>query len=186
MGAGLGGGSSNGAVFVNLVDEKFKLGMSLLQKTEIADVLGSDCSFFIDQKPVYAEGKGNVFEPINLNLAKYFILLVFPSIQSNTKLAYSGVTPKKPQHSIKKIIAEDPIEKWKDVLVNDFENSVLKAFPEIGEIKQNLYANGAIYASMSGSGSTVFGIFNEKPSIKFPPHYKVHLQDASSKNRLSL
>jgi 4-diphosphocytidyl-2-C-methyl-D-erythritol kinase len=177
MGAGLGGGSSNGAVFINLLDKKFNLGISLAEKTNIAGRLGSDCSFFIEQKPVYATGKGDVFEPLNINLGKYFILLVYPGIHSNTKTAYAGVNPSKPQKNIKDILENYPIQEWKSLLVNDFEASVFKAFPEIENLKQQLYNNGAIYACMSGSGSTVFGIFENRPSISFPAAYNTFLQE---------
>lgn len=180
MGAGLGGGSSNAAVFINLIDKKFNLGLSLAEKTDIAGGLGSDCAFFIEQKPVFATGKGDVFEPVQINLLKYYILLVYPGIHSNTKTAYAGVTPQRPKQNIKSILEKTPIHEWKSLLVNDFEASVCKAFPEIEKVKQQLYNNGAIYACMSGSGSTVFGIFKEKPSMSFPQHYQSFLQEPIS------
>lgn len=177
MGAGLGGGSSNGAVFINLIDKKFNLSIPLKTKLEIAKKLGSDCAFFIEQQPVFATEKGDVFEPINLNLNNYYILVVYPQVHSNTKIAYSGVVPKKPELSIKTIIEQKPIEEWKELLINDFENSVFKAFPEIKELKDLLYKNNAIYACMSGSGSSVFGIFKHKPTIDLPKHYEFFLQE---------
>lgn len=180
MGAGLGGGSSNGASFINLIDQKFKLNITHSEKLEMAKKLGSDCAFFIDQKPVYATEKGDVFQTIRINLNSYYILLVYPQIHSNTKIAYSGVIPKKPQTSIKDIIENYPIEKWKDLLVNDFETSVFNAFPEIKDLKDLLYMNNAIYSCMSGSGSSVFGIFEHKPNIDLPKQYEYYLQEPIS------
>jgi 4-diphosphocytidyl-2-C-methyl-D-erythritol kinase len=179
MGAGLGGGSSNGATFINLIDKKFNLNIPLSTKLDIAKKLGSDCAFFIEQKPVFATEKGDVFEPITINLNAYYILVVYPQIHSNTKIAYSGVTPKKPELSIRSIIEQKPINEWKNLLVNDFENSVFNAFPEIKELKELLYKQNAIYACMSGSGSSVFGIFDKRPTIEFPKHYEYFLQEPS-------
>jgi 4-diphosphocytidyl-2-C-methyl-D-erythritol kinase len=177
MGAGLGGGSSNGAVFINLLNKKFNLGMTLDEKLNVAKQLGSDCSFFIEQQPVFASGKGDEFEPVQIDLSGYYILLVYPGIHSNTKVAYAGVTPQQPKLNIKGILNNHVIEEWKQLLLNDFEASVFKAFPEIEKLKHQLYENGAVYACMSGSGSTVFGIFNTKPSLSFPKHYQFFLQE---------
>lgn len=177
MGAGLGGGSSNASNFINAMDKLFELNMPLSKKINIARDIGSDCAFFIEAKPVYATQKGDVFDPINLNLDAYYIAIVYPNIHSNTKIAYQGVTPNKPQLSIKTIIETLPIEEWKTHLVNDFENSVFKAFPEINNLKDLLYSSGAIYASMSGSGSAVFGIFKEQPILNLPKEYLVFVQE---------
>lgn len=177
MGAGLGGGSSDAATFINLIDQKFNLTIPLSKKLEIARKLGSDCAFFIEGKPVFATEKGDVFEPIKTDLSKYYFLIVYPGVHSNTKIAYSGVIPKKPNLSIKDIIEKVPIEKWKDQLINDFEPSVFKAFPVIEELKQKLYNIGAIYACMSGSGSAVFGIFKDEPTIDLPKEFSYFLQE---------
>jgi len=179
-GAGLGGGSSDAAFFVNLVDKKFKTGLSYLQKTELASKLGSDCAFFIENKPVLAKGKGNEFSEIKADLKKYYILLVYPNIHVNTKDAYSELVPKNPLHDLKTVIEKHDIGEWKDLLVNDFENSVFQKNPEIKELKKTLYSSGAVYASMSGSGSTVFGIFTKKPNINFPVSFKYFLQNPYS------
>jgi 4-diphosphocytidyl-2-C-methyl-D-erythritol kinase len=176
MGAGLGGGSANAATFINLMDRKFGLKLTLSEKITIAKEIGSDCAFFIEKNPVFAQGKGDEFEKIELNLDRYYILIVYPNIHSNTKLAYQGIVPKKSERCIKDIIENVSIEKWKDFLYNDFEKSIFKTYPEIEKIKSDLYENGAVYASMSGSGSAVYGIFNEEPEINFPESYQIHIQ----------
>ena len=165
MGAGLGGGSSNASSFINLMDAKFDLKIPLSKKLEFAKQLGSDCAFFIENKPVFAKEKGDVFELVNVDLNNYYILVVYPNAHSNTKMAYQGVTPKKPQLSVKTIIETKPVEEWRTLLVNDFESSVFKNLPQIKDLKQKLYDAGAIYASMSGSGSAVYGIFRTKPNF---------------------
>jgi 4-diphosphocytidyl-2-C-methyl-D-erythritol kinase len=165
MGAGLGGGSSNASSFINLMDAKFDLKIPLSKKLEFAKQLGSDCAFFIENKPVFAKEKGDVFELVNVDLNNYYILVVYPNAHSNTKMAYQGITPKKPQQSVKTIIETKPIEEWRTFLVNDFESSVFKNLPQIKDLKQKLYDTNAIYASMSGSGSAVFGIFKSKPNF---------------------
>ncbi len=165
MGAGLGGGSSNASSFINLMDAKFDLKIPLSKKLEFAKQLGSDCAFFIENKAVFAKEKGDVFESVKVDLGNYYILVVYPNVHSNTKLAYQGIVPKKPEVSIKTILETKPIEEWRTVLVNDFESSVFKNLPQIKDLKQKLYDTGAIYASMSGSGSAVFGIFKTKPNF---------------------
>lgn len=171
MGAGLGGGSADAAFFINLLNEQFQLHLTEETKLTIAKQLGSDCAFFINNKPVYATEKGDVFHDISIDLSKYFIALIYPNVHSNTKEAYSLVKPNKPNKSITQIL-QQPIESWKEELVNDFEISIFNKYPVVQEVKQNLYDCGAVYACMSGSGSAVFGIFKEKPSIgvleKFP------------------
>ncbi len=165
MGAGLGGGSSNASCFINLLDAKFDLKIPLNKKLEFAKQLGSDCAFFIENKTVFAKEKGDVFESVKIDLSNYYILVVYPNVHSNTKMAYQGVIPKRPTTSIKNIIETKSIEEWRTLLVNDFENSVFKNLPQIKDLKQILYDVGAIYASMSGSGSAVFGIFKTKPNF---------------------
>jgi 4-diphosphocytidyl-2-C-methyl-D-erythritol kinase len=167
MGAGLGGGSSNAVSFIELLDQKFDLKISLAKKIEYAKLLGSDCAFFVENKAVFAKEKGDVFEPVNVDLSDYFILVVYPNIHSNTKLAYQGIVPKKPQQSVKQIIETMPIEQWKNVLKNDFEDAVFRNLPQIKALKEKMYSNGAVYASMSGSGSAVFGIFKDTPPTNF-------------------
>lgn len=160
-GAGLGGGSADAAFMIKLLNEKFKLELSVEKMETYAAVLGADCAFFIQNKPVFASGIGNIFEPIQLSLKGYYLVLVKPDIFVSTKDAYSLVKPKQPTHSLKEI-ARMPIETWRATMKNDFEESVFQKFPEIAAIKDKLYDMGAIYASMSGSGSSVFGIFREQ------------------------
>lgn len=159
-GAGLGGGSADAAFMIKLLNEKFNLQLSTEKMEEYASRLGADCAFFVRNQPVFATGIGNIFEPIELSLKGYHFVLVKPDIFVSTKDAYANVTPKHPETSLKEII-QAPIETWKDTMKNDFEESVFMKFPEIAAIKDKLYDLGAIYASMSGSGSSVFGIFKE-------------------------
>ncbi len=171
MGAGLGGGSADCAFFINLVNTHFKLNLSEEERLAIARPLGSDCAFFIKNEPLFAHQKGDVFKDINLDLSDYYIAVAFPNVHSNTKEAYSLVTPQHPQLSLLEIIKQ-PVNTWKDVLINNFEKSIFTKYPIVEKTKQDLYTAGAVYASMSGSGSAVFGLFNEVPQIntliKFP------------------
>lgn len=160
-GAGLGGGSADAAFMIKLLNEKFKLNLSIEKMEEYAAILGADCAFFIQNKPVFASGIGNIFEPIQLSLKGYYLVLVKPDIFVSTKDAFAHITPKKPTQSLKEIIRM-PVETWRATMKNDFEESVFQKFPEIAAIKEKLYDLGAIYASMSGSGSSVFGIFREQ------------------------
>lgn len=160
-GAGLGGGSSDAAFMIKLLNEKFDLKLTIQQMEEYAARLGADCAFFIQNKPVFATGIGNIFEPIVLSLKGYYLVLVKPNIFVSTKDAFSKIKPKYPEISIKDII-QKPITEWKSYLKNDFEYSVFQLYPEIAAIKDKLYDLGAVYASMSGSGSSVFGIFKEQ------------------------
>jgi 4-diphosphocytidyl-2-C-methyl-D-erythritol kinase len=181
MGAGLGGGSSDAAFFINLLDKKFNLGIPNGQKTEIASKIGSDCPFFIENKPVLAKGRGNIFYEIKTDLQKYYFLVVHPGIHCNTKEAYQGLAPQKPANDLKSVIEKQPLKEWKNLLVNDFENYVFKMHPEIKELKHLLYDSGAVYASLSGSGSAVFGIFEEKPDVSFNTSFNYFLQKPVSK-----
>ncbi len=167
MGAGLGGGSADGAFTLKLLNEEYQLNLSQTQLINYAAELGSDCPFFIINQPCYATGRGEILTPISIDLSAYKIVLVHPSIHVNTKWAFEQLTPSKPAISVKTII-DQPIETWKEQLINDFEAPIIKMYPIINEIKNTLYQYGAIYASMTGSGSTVFGIF--------PPNLTIHLK----------
>ncbi len=158
MGAGLGGGSSDGAYALRLLNDKYNLGADIEQLLELALQLGSDCPFFILNKPCIATGRGEIMEPIPLDLSAYRFALVHPGIHISTAEAFSGITPAPNKMPLKEII-QLPIEDWKHHLVNDFEQSVFIKHPELEEIKQSLYNAGAIYASMSGSGSSFYGVF---------------------------
>ena len=163
-GAGLGGGSADAAFMLRLLNEQFKLNLSNTQLENYASRLGADCAFFIQNKPIYAEGIGNLFSPISLSLTGYQYVIVKPNIFVSTRSAFSQITPRKPIRRVKEII-QLPIEEWKEYLHNDFEDSVFPQFPAIHQIKQQLYESQAIYASMSGSGSSVFGIFSQGADI---------------------
>ena len=160
-GAGLGGGSSDAAFMIKLLNEKFKLNISIEKMEEYAAKLGADCAFFIQNKPVFANGIGNIFESIQLSLKGYYLVLVKPDIFVSTKDAFAHIKPQEPSKSLKEIIRM-PVETWRAMMKNDFEDSVFQKYPEIAAIKDKLYDMGAIYASMSGSGSSVFGIFREQ------------------------
>ena len=157
-GAGLGGGSSDAACMIKLLNDKFSLGLSTERMEEYAVKLGADCSFFIRNKPVFATGIGNLFEPVELSLKGYHIILIKPDIFVSTRDAFAEIKPVRPAVSLKEIVKQ-PMETWKNSMKNDFEDSVFKKFPEITAIKDELYDLGAVYAAMSGSGSSVYGIF---------------------------
>ncbi len=161
-GAGLGGGSSNAAFMLKMLNENFELKISENELIEISRKIGSDCAFFIKNKAVFDSEKGDVFTEININLKEKYIYLIKPENGVGTKDAYSKVIPQKSKTELKIDILKN-IESWKETIKNDFEKSVFDILPEIKEIKEILYKNGAIYSSMSGSGSSVYGIFSEKP-----------------------
>ena len=165
IGAGLGGGSSDAAFFVRALNDLFDLNLSFGEMHNYARQLGSDCSFFINNQAVFAQQRGDEFERISLDLSAYYIVLVYPAIHISTAEAYSGVKPQKTKHSIEELIKE-PMNTWKESIVNDFEESVFVKHPSIQKIKNELYEKGAIYSSMSGSGSSVFGIFQQPTNLK--------------------
>ncbi len=171
-GAGLGGGSADGAFTLALLNQKFRLGLTQEQLLQYALQLGSDCPFFIINQPCVARGRGEKMDPIPLDLSAYRILLVNPGIPVNTGWAFSQITPRGDRESLRAII-NLPVEEWKHHLINDFEEPIFSHFPEIKKIKEQLYGQGAVYAAMSGSGSTVYGLFSEslQPGLSFPPHY---------------
>ena len=166
--AGMGGGSSDCAYMIRLLNEQFLLGLSTQQMQQYAARLGADCAFFILSQPAYAEGIGERLEPIALNLSQYWIAVVRPDIPVPTKEAFSLVHPHHPEKNCRDVVMQ-PIETWRQDLVNDFEQSVFTLHPEIGAIKQQLYSLGAVYSAMSGSGSAVFGLFRE--DIKIGEHF---------------
>ncbi|WP_379089774.1 4-(cytidine 5'-diphospho)-2-C-methyl-D-erythritol kinase [Pedobacter sp. UC225_65] len=171
VGAGLGGGSADAAFLIKLVNQKFNLGLSIEQLQNYARTLGADCAFFIANKPSYAYAKGDEFEDIALDLSPYFMVLVKPAIHVSTAEAYQNVKVKQPSTSLKDLI-HLPLSQWKGRILNDFEVSVFAKYPQIDEIKTKLYASGATFALMSGSGSSVFAIF-EKP-VLLPELEKEH------------
>lgn len=175
IGAGLGGGSADAAFFIRLLNDAFELGISWGEMHHYAKQLGSDCSFFVSNRPAFAEGKGDQLESINLNLSGYFIAVVYPDIHINTAEAYSMVklTPRpkggnaqSPFRDLGQMVTELPITKWNEFIHNDFEDSAFQKYPELEKIKEKLYSKGAVYASMSGSGSAVYGIFKKYTKMK--------------------
>lgn len=163
-GAGLGGGSADAAFMLKVLNDKFRLSLSEDRLEEYAARLGADCAFFIRNRPTYAEGIGNLFSPITLSLKGYQLWLVKPDIFVSTRDAFAQIKPHRPQVSLKKVV-NMPIEKWKECMINDFEESVFPQFPTIGEIKEEMYRQGAVYASMSGSGSSVYGLFSADAAL---------------------
>lgn len=161
FGAGLGGGSSDASFMLKLLNDAFHLGASDEELAKLAVQLGADCPFFIYNRPVFASGIGEIFEDIELSLKGYYFVLIKPDIHVSTRDAFANIKPQYPRVSLKEII-KYPVEEWNGLMVNDFEKSVFAKFPEIEKVKEYLYGRGALYASMSGSGSSVFGIFAEK------------------------
>jgi len=160
IGAGLGGGSADGAFALKLFNDLFNLQLSDSALESYAFQLGADCAFFIKNQPALACGIGEKLEAIPSFLKGKHIIMAYPDLHISTKEAYSSIAPKVPRMSIRQIIESTPLEEWKDLLVNDFEAPLFTKYPIMGEIKEFLYQHGAIYASMTGSGSTVYGIFN--------------------------
>lgn len=173
-GAGLGAGSANGAYTLIALNKKFNLNLSTSQLINYALQLGSDCPFFIVNQPCFATGRGEIFESLYIDLSDYKIIIVNPGIHISTPRAFSQINPTIPSNPLP-VIVSNPIAEWKDHITNDFEPAVFKTYPEIEEIKNRLYAAGAVFALMSGSGSTVYGLFEKKatPSLHFPEKYFV-------------
>ena len=167
--AGMGGGSSDCAYMIRLLNDLFSLGLSTQQMIDYAARLGADCPFFIMSRPAYAEGIGERLEPVSLSLSGWYMAVVRPDIPVSTKEAFSLIRPQKPVRNCRDIVMQ-PVETWRDQLTNDFEQSVFALHPEIGAIKQQLYALGAVYAAMSGSGSALFALF--RTPVSLDPHFK--------------
>lgn len=172
MGAGLGGGSSDAAFTLKLLNKLFDLGLSKESLKKKALALGSDCPFFIEDGPQYAEGRGELLSPVDVNFKGKYLLIVNPKIHIATAEAFSNVVPQE-QISCKELVEKDLLT-WKTNVVNDFERSVFPIHPELKSIKGKLYSIGADYAAMSGSGSTLFGIFSKPiPKTDWPLDYFV-------------
>jgi 4-diphosphocytidyl-2-C-methyl-D-erythritol kinase len=174
IGAGLGGGSADGAFTLRLLNKRFDLSLSEKQLINYSLQLGSDCPFFILNKPCFATGRGEILEQIDLDLLTYKIIITHPGVHISTAWAFANIKSSPPIRSIKEIIMQ-PVETWKEELKNDFEIPVFTQYPEIKKIKDALYSAGAVYASMSGSGSAVYGIFekDKMESLSFPGNYFV-------------
>ncbi|WP_071146623.1 4-(cytidine 5'-diphospho)-2-C-methyl-D-erythritol kinase [Bacteroides ihuae] len=175
-GAGLGGGSADAAFMLKLLNNKFQLNLSTEKLEEYASRLGADCAFFIQNRPTFAEGIGDLFSPIQLSLKGYEVVIVKPPIFVSTREAFSLITPCKPKITLSEIISRPPTE-WKELLENDFEKSVFALYPTIRKIKSELYSKGAVYSAMSGSGASVYGLFAPKtplPEMEFSNSFYFH------------
>lgn len=171
-GSGLGGGSSDAAFTLKMLNDLYRLSLTGEELATMAGLLGSDCPFFIRNRPAFAEGRGEVLTEIEVGLQGYYLALVIPPVHVKTADAYGMVVPGKPAVSLREAIGL-PVDEWKGKLINDFEKPVISKFPEIGEVKDKLYELGAVYASMSGSGSAVYGLFRNHVSLAahFPITY---------------
>ena len=171
IGAGLGGGSADAAFTLRLLNEKFKLNLSTDQLINYSLQLGSDCPFFIKNTACFATSRGETMEAIELTLKGWYLLLINPGIHINTGWAFAELGKQKKQHrpgNLRELVKQ-PVESWKEVFINDFESPVFNKYPEIQQIKQTLYTAGAAYASMSGSGCTVYGLFKKQPGLPTLP-----------------
>ena len=166
MGAGLGGGSSNGAHTLRMLNSIFDLQLNNDQLKQYASQLGSDCAFFIEDGAMIGTGRGEIMEKAMFDLKGKFVVIVKPEVHVSTAEAYAGVKPSGTVDQIKNVVEKNPLPTWKSLLKNDFEDSVFKKYPVIREVKEKLYHRGAVYASMSGSGSAVYGIFEKSVALK--------------------
>jgi len=176
IGAGLGGGSSDGAAMLQLLDKFYQLGLSREQLMSYAAQLGSDCPFFILNTPAFGGGRGEKLRPIPMDLSRYSFALVHPGIHISTAWAFSQCVPDSGNKPVESVI-QQPVETWAQELVNDLERPVLEQYPALRAIKEQLYRAGALYASMTGSGSSFFGIFEKETrlSTNFVPDHPVIL-----------
>lgn len=166
IGAGLGGGSADAAHVLRILNHLFDLGLSDEASKEYAAGLGSDCAFFIEDKPMLGRGKGDLLSDVALTLKGKFLVIVKPDVHVSTAEAYADTSPGDPETELRIILEKHPIGEWKTLLKNDFEGTVFKRFPIIENIRRNVYVHGAAYAGMSGSGSSVFGIFENAVDLK--------------------
>lgn len=171
IGAGLGGGSADAAFTLNLLNDRFKLDLNTTTLESYARRLGSDCAFFVQNRPRYCLEKGDVFEDIALDLGGYYLLLVYPNLAISTAEAYAGIRPHRPETDLYTDL-KAPIDSWRTRIQNDFEHSLFPKYPVLPAVKQQLYKMGAVYSSMSGSGSTLYGIFNAPVSL--PNQFRVY------------
>lgn len=165
MGAGLGGGSSDAAFMLFLLNEIFELGLNKERLKDYARQLGSDCAFFVDNKPMIGTGRGDVLTPVQITLKEKYMVIVKPDIHVSTPEAYAQLQPREPESALENLL-QLPVDQWRNGLVNDFESTVFGRYPEIKAIKEKLYRSGAWYASMTGSGSGVFGLFDVAIDLK--------------------
>ena len=175
VGGGLGGGSSDAAFMLKLLNQEFQLYLEPDILEDYAGKLGSDCPFFIRNQPVYATGTGTELDPMDLDLTGLHLRMIYPGIHFSTQKAYTGVTPKPAPVDIRQVLGSNNFMDWRTHLINDFESSVFEASPELSTIKEQLYQSGAVYAAMTGSGSTLFGLFEQKPAKpgQIPHHWVI-------------
>jgi len=173
VGAGLGGGSSDAAHLVKLLNDKFSLGLTQVAMENYVKPLGADCSFFIKNEPAFASGIGDELSPIAIDLSNFFLVLIKPPVHVSTADAYAGIKPIIPSRSLKDLI-HLPVKEWRSCLENDFETSVFSKYSEIEQVKSKLYQSGALFSLMSGSGSSVFAIFDQQ----------VHLPELELENKV--
>ena len=164
VGAGLGGGSSNASTVLKALNTLAHKPLSTEHMSELAERLGSDCPFFLQADPMLAEGRGEILSRVSVSLGSYFLVVLFPGLHISTAEAYRKVTATRPDKHLKQVI-EAPVHQWKDALKNDFEQSLFEQYPQLKKLKHNLYGAGALYAAMSGSGSSLFGIFESCPEL---------------------
>ncbi|MCE2934550.1 MAG: 4-(cytidine 5'-diphospho)-2-C-methyl-D-erythritol kinase [Cyclobacteriaceae bacterium] len=164
MGAGLGGGSADAAFTLVLINKVRQLGLSVEHLKDYAARLGSDCAFFIEPRPQLGLGRGEQLHPLPFSLKNFFFVVVKPAVHVSTQDAYAGVTPKIPGKPLADVLGQK-VSQWRNSLVNHFEQSIFERYPIIGQVKETMYEQGALYASMSGSGASVFGIFSAKVDL---------------------
>lgn len=173
-GAGLGGGSADAAYMIRLLNEVYALNLSVEIQASYAAMLGSDCAFFSYDKPMYGFGRGEILEPSPIHLKDKFLIVIVPPVHVPTKAAFAGITPTKPLHTLRQVVESHPIQEWKEFLYNDFETTIFKKYPQLEKLKAELYEMGAVYASMSGSGAAVYGIFNQHVEERFSERSGTH------------
>lgn len=164
MGAGLGGGSSDAASTLHLLNKVFELNLSREKLHEYAASLGSDCAYFLQQQPMIGTGRGEILSPVDIRLENKYMVILKPDVHVSTADAYAGITPHVPEISLREVL-QLPVDQWRNTLVNDFEKTVFEKYPAIEKLKEGLYDMGATYACMSGSGASVFGLFENQVSI---------------------
>ena len=164
-GAGLGGGSADAAFTLTTLNNIFDLGLPAGKLEKYAARLGSDCAFFVYNAPVFAHGRGELFQEIKIDLKGVYCVVVHPGIHISTAEAFANIKPKPAPHDLKEVLMQ-PVKYWKDTVKNDFEESVFPNYPELRKLKEKLYDMGAVYAAMSGSGSAIFGLFSGQIAAK--------------------
>lgn len=165
MGGGLGGGSSDAAHTLLLLNNLFRINIPAMDLLNYAAMLGSDCAFFTQSHAALAEGRGEILKYAHVDLSNYFLLLVLPPVHVSTAEAYAGIVAQEPEEPLERIISR-PVDAWKEPLINDFELSIFSRHPLLGDIKLELYRLNAVYAAMSGSGSTLFGLFDNEEDLQ--------------------